>query len=113
MEFSETIQRFLFYLIGNNRTATFFDIQSSFEQRMNDFEKKAFAKISSATELSSMYKKKLEKQFEEKLKVRIDATYEINPDLLGGVVTKIGNKIYDGSIRTQLKLLAHQLQRGV
>ena len=40
MEFSETIQHFLFYLIGNNRTATFFDIQSSFEQRMNDFEKK-------------------------------------------------------------------------
>jgi len=36
-----------------------------------------------------------------KMKVRVD--FEEDPDLIGGLVTRIGSTVYDGSVRTQLQ----------
>jgi F-type H+-transporting ATPase subunit delta len=40
------------------------------------------------------------------LEVRID------PDLIGGVVTKIGDMVLDGSIKTQLINMRESLKKG-
>ena len=40
------------------------------------------------------------------LKVEVDA------NLIGGVVTKIGGTVYDGSVRTQLDKIEDILQKG-
>ncbi len=37
---------------------------------------------------------------------------EVDPTLIGGVVTKIGDKVYDGSVRTQLNRIEDILQKG-
>lgn len=37
---------------------------------------------------------------------------EVDPALIGGVVTKIGDKVYDGSVRTQLDRIEDILQKG-
>jgi len=34
-----------------------------------------------------------------------------DPTLLGGVVAKVGDVVYDGSLRTQLRILRDQLAR--
>ena len=39
--------------------------------------------------------------------VRLEAA--VDPALIGGVVAKIGSTVYDGSIRTQLQKLRHQM----
>jgi len=39
--------------------------------------------------------------------VRLEAA--VDPSLIGGVVAKIGSTVYDGSIRTQLQKLRHQM----
>ncbi len=36
-------------------------------------------------------------------KVRID--FDTDPDLLGGIVTRIGSTVYDGSVRNQLEMI--------
>lgn len=43
-------------------------------------------------------------------KVRID--FETNGAIIGGLVTRIGSTVYDGSIRTQLEVLANRLMRS-
>ena len=37
---------------------------------------------------------------------------EVDPSLIGGVVTKIGGKVFDGSVRTQLARIQDILQKG-
>jgi F-type H+-transporting ATPase subunit delta len=43
---------------------------------------------------------------------KVVLTVEVDPSLIGGVVTKIGDMIYDGSIRTQLNQIEGILQKG-
>jgi len=43
---------------------------------------------------------------------KVVLTVEVDPSLIGGVVTKIGDMVYDGSIRTQLNQIEGILQKG-
>ncbi|HYX28831.1 MAG TPA: ATP synthase F1 subunit delta [Pyrinomonadaceae bacterium] len=43
-------------------------------------------------------------------KVRID--FVTDPNLIGGVVTRIGSTVYDGSVRNQLEQLKHRMAEG-
>jgi F-type H+-transporting ATPase subunit delta len=43
-------------------------------------------------------------------KVRID--FETDPDLLGGVVTRIGSTVYDGSVQNQLQRMKKEKMIG-
>jgi F-type H+-transporting ATPase subunit delta len=45
-----------------------------------------------------------------KKKVRVD--FEEDPDLIGGLVTRIGSTVYDGSVRTQLQLFKERMAEG-
>jgi F-type H+-transporting ATPase subunit delta len=39
----------------------------------------------------------------------VDMTTSVNPSIIGGVVTRIGGTVYDGSIATQLAKLRQTL----
>ena len=43
---------------------------------------------------------------------KVHLTVEIDPSLIGGVVTKIGDKVLDGSVKTQLTRIEDILQKG-
>jgi F-type H+-transporting ATPase subunit delta len=40
---------------------------------------------------------------------KVDVTKKEDPNLLGGVVAKVGDVVYDGSLRTQLRTLREEL----
>jgi F-type H+-transporting ATPase subunit delta len=42
---------------------------------------------------------------------KVDVTKHEDPDLLGGVVAKVGDVVYDGSLRTQLRNLRDELTK--
>ena len=44
---------------------------------------------------------------------RVILTTRENPDLIGGLIIKIGNTIFDGSIKTQLERMKEKLLEGV
>lgn len=43
---------------------------------------------------------------------KVAVTHREDPDLLGGVVAKLGDTVYDGSLRTQLRVLRDDLTSG-
>lgn len=43
---------------------------------------------------------------------KVELKVEVAPSLIGGVVTKIGGKVFDGSVRTQLARIQDILQKG-
>jgi len=44
---------------------------------------------------------------------RIELTTRVDPDLLGGIVVQVGDRLIDGSVRGRLERLRHQLASGV
>jgi len=70
------------------------------------------ASIVSATELSSDAVNKIKEALSKKTGKTIVLNVDQDPDLIGGVVTKIGDLVLDGSVRTQLMNMSETLKKG-
>ena len=62
----------------------------------------AEAQVVSAVELSATQKKNLGQSLEKKTGKKIEAKYAVDKGLLGGIVVRIGDTVYDGSLRHRL-----------
>jgi F-type H+-transporting ATPase subunit delta len=85
------------------------DIYGAFEQVIREREGIAEAEISSATELSAAQKKRFSQILERLTGKKIQAKFLLNPDLLGGAVVRVGDTIYDGSVRNSLNEMRARL----
>lgn len=72
------------------------------------------ASVFSAFELSGEQKDQLKKRFETSLGKKVIFSYQIDNSLLGGFVAKLGDTIYDASVKHQLNLLKkHFVKVGI
>ena len=72
----------------------------------------ARASLVSATELSSDTVEKIRTSLSKMTGKDIILDVEQDPGLIGGVVTRIGDLVLDGSIKTQLFNMRESLKRG-
>ena len=106
---SRIIRNFLFVIVDNQRTHLLTEIAESFEQVLRQREGIAEAHISSAVPLSEKQKTALLRNLESTTGKKIQPNYSLDPALLGGAVVRIGDTIYDGSVRNQLNRLRERL----
>ena len=59
--------------------------------------------------LSSDQVASLEQQLSTAFGKRVQAVASVDPNLIGGVVVRVGDKLIDGSVRTRLKQLRREL----
>jgi F-type H+-transporting ATPase subunit delta len=59
--------------------------------------------VVSAHPLSSDQKKRLAGQLGQALGKKMELSYRTDPEILGGVVVRVGNRIFDASVTTQLR----------
>jgi F-type H+-transporting ATPase subunit delta len=69
------------------------------------------AEVTSAQPLSKAQLDQITKSLEKISGKQIDLVKREDPALLGGVVAKLGDTVYDGSLRTQLRTLRDDLAR--
>lgn len=69
------------------------------------------AEIVSAKPLDSAQISQITAALEKLSGKRVDVRRREDPDLLGGVIAKVGDKVYDGSLRTQLHNLRDELTK--
>ena len=67
------------------------------------------ATVTSATPLTAERLKQLEVSLGQLTGKTVQIENTIDPELVGGIVTRIGSTVYDGSIRTQLQRMKQQL----
>ena len=70
------------------------------------------ATVTSARELNAEDRTGLEAQVERLAGGRVRILYLLDATLLGGAVVKIGSKVYDGSVRSQLEQMKQVLVAG-
>jgi len=67
------------------------------------------AEVTTAVRLSEGYYAKLQAQLEKMTGRRVAIDRHEDPAILAGVIARIGDRVYDGSLRTRLAELGHAL----
>ena len=103
------IRNFLFVIADRHRTHILPEIVAAFEGVIRQRQGVAEAEISSAVELSAAQKKTFAQTLERITGKKIEAKYSLDPALLGGAVVRVGDTIYDGSVRSSLNEMRARL----
>lgn len=98
---------FLFLLVDKQRFNLLSEIQNQLEKIVNKNKGIVIANVTSSSELDKntleILKQKLENTLGKNEKVTIES--KIEPELLGGLVVKVNDLVYDGSIKRRLENL--------
>ncbi|MFC1798770.1 ATP synthase F1 subunit delta [Thermodesulfobacteriota bacterium] len=112
MDLSPVMSSFLKLLFAKGRIGYLSDINSFYQKLADQLKGIERASLISAVELSSETVDKIRETLAQMTGREIILEKELDPGLIGGVVTKIGDLVLDGSIKTQLLNMRESLKRG-
>jgi F-type H+-transporting ATPase subunit delta len=109
---SRLVRNFLFVVIDRRRVDLLSEIADAFEIALDERMGIVRAEVSSATPLNDGQQADLQQELSRVAGKQVRCKFSIDPELIGGVVARIGSTVYDGSVRTQLhnmreRLVAH------
>ena len=106
---SKIIRNFLFVVADHGRTHILPEMVAAFQEVVRQRQGIAEAEVSTAIELSAAQKAEFAFALERMTGQRVEAKYSLEPALLGGAVVRIGDAIYDGSLRQRLNAMRARL----
>ena len=105
-----TTRSFLGVLAENRRLAALPEITRAFRQLAARHRGEATAEVTSAHPLSGEQVDELKQQLRLRLGREVSVDLAVDPELLGGLVVRIGSQMIDSSIRTRLNALASAMK---
>jgi ATP synthase F1 delta subunit len=108
----ETLVNFLELLIEKHRTPVIFRIRRVFDSLWEQAHHVLPVQIATAVELDEDVANKLGERIAETTGQKIELTASVDPDIIGGIVLRVGNSILDASIRNRLDNLRKAVARG-
>jgi len=96
------IERFLKLLVERRRIQYIKEIVTMYQELLDEELNIARGEVITAYPLSSEEKKELEEVLKEYLKKEVILESKVDEEIIGGIKIKIGDLIFDGSLKTQL-----------
>jgi len=96
------VRNFLFVILDHRRAYMLPEIIAAVQEVVRRRQGIAEAEVSSAMELSTAQKAELAKTLSRLTGKSIEPKYSLDPKLLGGAIARVGDTIYDGSLRSRL-----------
>jgi F-type H+-transporting ATPase subunit delta len=87
-------------------------VYEQFRREMNERKGLVVAEVTTASEVGASEQERLGITLEKMTGKRVEFKFRTDPSLIGGVVTRIGSVVYDGSVRTQLREINERLKQG-
>jgi F-type H+-transporting ATPase subunit delta len=109
---SQLIRNFYSYLIEQRRLVDFPGISAEFARLVDEDSGVMTAEVVAAAPLDEGHRDRLRLALSARTGYDVRLQIEIDPDLIGGAIAKVGDLIFDGCIRTQLEQLRSNLTRG-
>jgi F-type H+-transporting ATPase subunit delta len=103
---------FLDLLIDNHRMPALFRIRTLLDGLWENENDLLPVSVTSAVELDEETVRHIGDRIGEQTGRKVELTSSVDPDLLGGIVVRVGNSIIDASIRNRLDQLRKQVARG-
>ena len=108
------LRNFLELLIEKHRMTEVFRIRRQFERLWKLEDKRLDVTVTSAVELNPAVVEKVGAEIERQTGQKVELSSSVDPEILGGIVLQVGNKVLDASIRSRLEKLRKSVaQRGV
>lgn len=109
---SPICRNFLFLLADRNRIGLLPEIVQAFQQLADARAGRVRAKVTVAKRLSEPDVARLRTVLQKTTGQQVQVEQFEDPSIIGGIITRINDKIYDGSIRAQLDRLRAELKAG-
>lgn len=103
------VRNFVNLVVRNQRGNLLGQMRTAFEQILDQRSGVAKVEVTSAAPLSDASKLQLEAELARQTGKQVRCHYSTDPALVGGLVTRIGSLVYDGSVRGQLEALKQKL----
>lgn len=103
---------FLEALIERHRMPVIFRIRTDFEALYDKTNKLLPVQVTSAIELDQETIESLGRRIGEQTGNEIELSSKVDPEILGGIVLRVGNFIMDASIRTRLEQLRREVAQA-
>jgi F-type H+-transporting ATPase subunit delta len=108
----ETFLNFLKLLIENHRMPVIFRTRQQFERLWERENQLLPVEITSAIALDQETTENLGRTIGERAGRKVRLAAHVDPDILGGIVLRVGNSILDASIRNRLEQLRRHVAQG-
>jgi F-type H+-transporting ATPase subunit delta len=112
LDLAAAVKSFLLLLFDKGRFGFLASINDFYQKLADELKGVARASLVSATALPSETVEKIRAGLSQKTGKDIILEVEQDPSLIGGIVTRMGDLVLDGSIKTQLNNMRETLKRG-
>jgi F-type H+-transporting ATPase subunit delta len=109
---SASVQNFYAFLIDQRRIVHFSEIREEFERLAEEAEGRVPAHVVSARPLNDDERERLRRALNARTGREVELDVAVDESLVGGVVARVGDVVFDGSIRTHLQQLRSNLMKG-
>ncbi len=112
LELSGGMKKFLSLLLEKDRIGYLPQIDRNYRRFADDLSGVIRAKITSANKLTKNRVEAIKKGLEKQTGKEVVLNVETDKSLIGGLQAEMGGKLFDGSVKTQLKRIAETLAKG-
>ena len=100
---------FLELLAEKHRMPVIFRIRAQFDELWAEENKRLEVRVTSAVPLDDKVVKQVGDEIERKTNKKIDLSSDVDEDILGGLVLRVGNRVLDASVRAKLERLRKEV----
>ena len=105
----EELVNFLELLAEKHRMPAIFRIRKHFDEKWAEENRMLEVRLTSAVPLDSEVVERVGKEIERKTDMKIDLASDVDEDVLGGLVLRVGNMVLDASLRSKLERLRKEV----
>jgi F-type H+-transporting ATPase subunit delta len=106
---SQGVRNFLYVLLTDQRMEILGEITSEFERLVRRGPESRVAYVTSAAPLTEEEKAQLREVTARRFGGTLDLDFRIDPQILGGLIIKVGDEVIDGSLASKLASMRTQL----
>jgi F-type H+-transporting ATPase subunit delta len=107
------IMNFLMLLVDRRRIRFLQGILKQFQAQLRELKQTVVAEVISAVELTDAQRQSVSEKVKAMTSAnQVELDTKIDPDLIGGVIIKVGSQVIDASLRGQLRRIGISLSRA-
>lgn len=112
LKLSSDVSKFLGLLLSKDRLRYLAQIEEKYRALADEMSGTVRARLVSAKALSDAQQQAIGAILEQQTGKQVALTVNVDPALIGGVQTEIGGRLFDGSVKTQLRRIEESLTKG-
>jgi F-type H+-transporting ATPase subunit delta len=107
----DIVVNFLKLLIENHRMPVLFRVRRAYEALWEEENRLLPVNVTSAVELDEETVRQIGDRISEQTGRKVELSADVEPDILGGIVVRVGNAVLDASVRNRLEQLRKNVAR--